>query len=283
MVSFIGKIKHAGVFIFITAALLLIPFVTAQADVLIEPDNEFWRKNTNKMKNAIHNYYSNGEAGYITFTAAPGSAREVFSIQNGVYIYITHIYDDNGTLWGITERNIGNENRSVWRTGWVKMNELYIIYDSHIFHNEHANDFISRDFNVQDYYTDGDLILWTWPGSGKISLTLKSSDIDSGDVPIDITGDVIYTDPNGHEWGYVSYLYGSRNIWICLSDPSNNEIPAFNRAPEPNLIAAIEPPIAGSGITGWISTPVIVIILVSSVVVLSLVLIYLMRNKKAKN
>jgi len=161
------------------------------------------------------------------------------------------------------------------------MSELYIIYDSIIFYNEHADDFISREFNVQDHYTDGDLKFWTWPGSGKISLTLKSSDIDSGDLPIDITGDVIYIDPNGQEWGYVSYLYGSRNIWICLSDPSNNEIPAFNRAPEPDLTAAVEPPLPGSGIAGWISTPVIVIVLVSVVVILSLVLIFFLRNKKA--
>jgi hypothetical protein len=42
-----------------------------------------------------------------------------------------------------------------------------------------------------------------------------------------------YTDPQGRVWGFIGYLYGHRNIWVCLSDPLNSDIPAFNPAPPP--------------------------------------------------
>jgi hypothetical protein len=42
-----------------------------------------------------------------------------------------------------------------------------------------------------------------------------------------------YEDAQGREWGFVPYLYGSRNIWVCLDEPLNSDIPAFTPTPAP--------------------------------------------------
>jgi len=47
-----------------------------------------------------------------------------------------------------------------------------------------------------------------------------------------------YVDDEGREWGFIAYIYGHRQIWVCLDDLSNQEIPAFSAAPVPNLHTA---------------------------------------------
>ena len=47
-----------------------------------------------------------------------------------------------------------------------------------------------------------------------------------------------YTDIQGREWGFVTYLYGSQNIWVCLSEPLNRNLPVLNPEPEPDIWAS---------------------------------------------
>ena len=258
----------------------------ARADVMIEPDNDFWRRNTDKMVSMVHNFYANGEAGYVIFVAEPNIVRESFSVSNGEIIYITYTYtDDAGVIWGVTERNTGNADRTDWKSGWVKMSELQVIYDSYIFYDENKDSFLNRTFNAADYYTDGDFIVWTWPGSGVIEQVIRENLIADGELPIDVMGETIYIDSDGREWGHAAYLYGSRDVWICLTELSNNEIPAFNSAPMPELTAAVEPPPHGQASSGNarnLSSPMMVITLVSLVAMLSLVLIRVLWDRKSK-
>ena len=34
----------------------------------------------------------------------------------------------------------------------------------------------------------------------------------------------VYTDENGYDWGYVNYMYGIRNFWILLGNPTGDGI-----------------------------------------------------------
>ena len=34
----------------------------------------------------------------------------------------------------------------------------------------------------------------------------------------------VYTDENGQNWGYVGYMYGIRNFWILLDNPTGDGI-----------------------------------------------------------
>jgi len=74
-----------------------------------------------------------------------------------------------------------------------------------------------------------DHFCWMGPGSGNPLYTFKDVDADTAHVY------PAYKDTEGREWGYIPYFCGSRHIWICLSDPVNRDIPAFNPAPEPIL------------------------------------------------
>jgi len=279
--NFNFKKIHLPVVILIIMTAIIIPVFTAYADVLIEPDNDFWRKNSNKMKHMVHNFYANGENGYVTFVVEPNSTREVFSVMNGEVVYITYTYTENGVAWGITEKNTGAPDNSRWESGWVQMEQLYVMYDSIIFYEENSAVFTEREFNVEDYYSEGDIVFWTWPGSGKTNFVMEALYIDNGDLPIDILGSTIYTDSDGNEWGYIAYIYGSRHVWVCLSDPSNHNIPAFNPAPKPDLIAAA-PPSSGQSSNQRFSAPMLAISLVSLAAMLSLVLIRLFWDKKKK-
>ena len=126
-------------------------------------------------------------------------------------------------------------------------------------------------------------------------------------------GHIIFTDDEGRDWGYVSYFYGFRDFWVCLNDPSNPNIPAFNPAPEPSLYPAVDPPdvslngqtfepapepslypavdppeVSLNGQTDDSSThsrftsPMFVVTLVSLVAMLSLLLIGVIRDRKKK-
>jgi len=119
--------------------------------------------------------------------------------------------------------------------------------------------------------------LWSWPGSGKKSGTFDVSGFFGADETNMNIGDTVYIDKDGREWSYMSYFYGYRDIWVCISDPSNTDIPAFNLAPELDLFPAVEP----GAVSKRPSTPMLAISLVSLTVMLSVVLIFVFWNKKA--
>jgi len=267
--------KGFFVVLLVLAVVILLPYATALADVLVEPDDSFYRKNSNRMRVVNRSFYANGESGYITLVREPNSSREVLSLENGKHIYIMFSYDDNGTVWGVAEINISETETRRYVTGWVQMSQLHPVYNSGMFYNENRDNFIDRQFNLSMIDPDGEVLLWTWPGSGKTNGTLN---IDNFSREIDEeAGNTMYIDKDGREWGYITYFYGYRDVWICLTDPSNPDIPAFNKAPEPNLYPAPNP---DSTPTTNSSSLILAATLVSLVVTLSLVLIFLFWNKK---
>jgi len=298
------SIVIALLIVVLTLVMTLQPLQLAHADVIVEPDDDFYRRNRQDMKYMGRSFYANGENGYIKLLVEPNSVREVISIANGEIVYIMYTYSDNGVLWGVTEVNING-----WVTVWILMDDLNLVYDSIEFASDHGSEFVERDFNIGELDFDGDLILWTWPGSGEISWVFERQYL-MGDTNMG-EGSTIYIDMEGREWGYLGYFYGSRSIWVCLDDPSNQNIPAFNPAPTPDLQTRTQPPAtqgdtrepnaqsgdddiritnpdsqssANSGnMSGQLSSPMLVITLVSLVAMLSLVLIRLLWKKEPFN
>lgn len=62
------------------------------------------------------------------------------------------------------------------------------------------------------------LVLWRYPGSGQVTYVLDRA------CPTEL--DPCYRDSEGRYWGYINYMEGRKLSWICLSDPSNESIPA---------------------------------------------------------
>ena len=261
---------------------LTMPTIIAHADVLVEPNNDFYYRNRNRMEYMGRNFYANGENGYITLVIEPNAAREVASFKNSEMIHIMFTYDDNGVVWGVTQLYVEGVNFEDRPTGWVQMNQLYVVYDSGAFMDAHSAAISEREFNLAKLDFDGDMVMWTWPGSGVFNGKFNTQGLFGDDETNMNHGITVYTDADGREWGYLGYFYGWRNVWVCLDDPSNPNIPAFNPAPELNLIPAADPPAINlsGGTRSSLSMPMIAITLVALVAIVSLVLIRVLWDKK---
>ena len=254
---------------------LLIP-IKANADVIVEPNNRFYERNRDKMQYMGRRFYANGETGYITLLVEPNSAREVISFRNGEIINIMFTYDDNGVVWGITELYAPDLAYEDIPNGWVLMSQLYVVYDSAAFIDENTDSITEQEFDLSSFNIEGDMVFWTWPGSGVTSGTFKEMSFVESNMNVGYT---MYIDNEGRQWAYLPYFYGWREVWVCLDDPANLNIPAFNPAPEPQLRAASQPPDTSSN-SSRLSTPMFAVTLVSLVAMLSLVLIQMFWRKK---
>lgn len=110
-------------------------------------------------------------------------------------------------------------------------------------------------------------VLWRYPGSGQVARVM------SGSCPGGL--EVCYVDNEGRYWGYVGYLMGSRLSWVCLSDPTNENIPA-----DPEIVAAVREKIPG--ILFWENAPAV--ILVTGIIAATGAMIYVFwyKGKKTK-
>jgi len=170
--------------------------------------------------------YANGENGSISLKSEPGSENEVTKINNGDIIHIFFTCNYKGKTWGFARLN------SNLSTGWVPVSELLVDYDYLSFAEDHKNEFHPFVASNYDVVKNVNLIyLWSWPGSGKTVGDPLPYYYLSYDIPLI---SYVYTDEEGRDWGFLPDLKNpSLSSWICLSDPSNNEIPAVNPYPKP--------------------------------------------------
>lgn len=115
-----------------------------------------------------------------------------------------------------------------------------------------------------DQVKDGDfkegksIVFWRYPNSGQVEGIIRlhgyerssqsRSDPDvierANDQYLDNTEelpypgyvpyDPCYVDSAGRAWGYRSYFDGHRMVWVCLSDPANEKLPA-----DPDVVSAV--------------------------------------------
>jgi hypothetical protein len=106
---------------------------------------------------------------------------------------------------------------------------MLVLYDYVAFAEEHMGEFYTYDGDYAEIKEAGSAVMWPWPGAEESIWTLEDIDTEYFDVW------AAYKDAEGREWGFVTYLWGNRNIWVCLSDPTNENLPALNPAPEPGV------------------------------------------------
>ena len=263
---------------YIAAMLLIIIFASAfppaaVADVITAPDNDFYNRNYADCVALQRSFYANGRNGSVSLKDKPGSKNKVVEFENGAILFIMFTYNLNGEIWGVTE---------IWETrksGWVPMDDLLLVYDYISFDEDHQDELYTYSDVYDALQEIPDLIFWTWPGSGEIHHVLESSwrRGNTEHESIFLAGDKpAYKDKDGHEWVFVQYLFGRINAWICLGDPLNYDIPAFNPAPEPALWQPgdeqHEPP-------GGLSLPLMIIILVAFLAIGTVILIMVFWKK----
>jgi hypothetical protein len=201
----------------ITVCLLLIPSFAVYADVIIEPSNDFYERHRSQIIYLGRSFTANGADGFASVKKEPGSKNDIAALQNGevTFLQYTCLYD--GDYWGYTFQH----------SGWININELLVIYDYVAFEEDYFKEFYLFDGGYDEIAETRSAVVWPWPGAGAPMWTFEDLDMENFRVRH------AYTDGDGREWGFVAYMYGSRNIWVCLSDPLNRDIPAFNPAPAP--------------------------------------------------
>jgi len=197
----------------------MIPNLVAYADALVEPKNDFYTQHSNQIIYLGRSFYAVGEDGTVSIKKAPYSNDNVAFAASAETIYIDYSCLYKGKFWGFTQRY----------SGWVKLDELLVLYDYVAFAEKHFEEFYFYEGDYAEIKKYASAIAWPWPGADAPLWTFE--DLDTANF----RASCAYNDEQGREWGFITYLYGSRNIWVCLSDPLNRDIPVLNPAPEPGV------------------------------------------------
>jgi hypothetical protein len=179
------------------------------------------------------------------------------------HIEVSCLY--GGDFWGFTYEF----------SGWVNLGQMLVMYDTIAFAEEYQAELYSYDGDYKAIEETRSAVVWPWPGADYYLWTVEDMDTEYFRVSF------AWKDMDGREWGYVPYIYGSTDVWICLSDPLNHDIPAFNLGPGP---------------IPWVSETehtdikksedsklLIIIVIVAAVVVGTLLLIKVLWKKPGKN
>ena len=277
-ISLVSSMKRFVIFLSVAAvaiimvspALMFTP--AAFADAIATPDNSFYIRHNSECVYLNRGFYANGEGGSVSLKKEPGSSTETGSVENGVKINIMFTYEYKGETWGVTTVYISGKSYNEFPTGWVPFSQLLLAYDYICFNEDHQEEIYNYTGGYDSLKEAEKIVLWSWPGSGVELSSIQQGDFDYNNLGIDSA----YKDGEGREWGFIGYWYGARNVWVCISDPSNSDIPAFNPEPKPALW---QPDGADNNTSaGGPPVPVLAIILVSSAVVCTAVLIRLVSK-----
>ena len=191
--------------------LMLSLGMTALADVIYEPEDDFYEKHRDECYYENRVYIASGEAGFAAVKKNPKSNKTLKELPNGEEVYVSYIWGLEGG-WGLMDG-----------TGWISMKELTVKYDSISCEQEHGAEFvILEEPEFIDLTGCECLQLWRYPGDTEPFATLSWTGEDAwfSEPPADMSFNTIYEAPSGGlRWGYIHYFYGYRNCWVCLTYP----------------------------------------------------------------
>ena len=181
-----------------------------QADLILEPEDQFYQAHADQCEYVDRSYYTDGS---VDLWTAP-NGRKKGSFPADTRLQITHVYTDSqGAQWGVFLEQ---------ESGWILMADVYLDYDSRQFREDHEEEILTGEEQV---LAEGEkVVFWSYPCSGEnwgteeLQQELKFSEF--------------YTDDQERLWGNVGYYMGSRDFWICLSEPGNQEIPMEEEPPK---------------------------------------------------
>ena len=181
-----------------------------QADLILEPEDQFYQAHADQCEYVDRSYYTDGS---VDLWTAP-NGRKKGSFPADTRLQITHVYTDSqGAQWGVFLEQ---------ESGWILMADVYLDYDSRQFREDHEEEILPGEEQV---LAEGEkVVFWSYPCSGEnwgteeLQQELKFSEF--------------YTDDQERLWGNVGYYMGSRDFWICLSEPENQEISVEEEPPK---------------------------------------------------
>lgn len=253
----------------LTAASMLSLAAPAAADLIWEPENAFYERHRDECVYEDRQYELAGYDGVVTLWDAPNGMAQR-ELPNGERGTVQFRWSGNGVEWGYLYGILEN-----WRDGgWVPMDDLALVYDSRQFWEDHAAEIVEGGPAPVDFDF---AVRYAYPG-GPVSGNLREH---REYAPFSDVFSTLYADENGLRWGYVSYYMGSREVWVCLDDPQNEQLDTNIVAVEPSAAQLRGAPTVAPGVTD--RPPLILAgVLVALVAVITLLVIQKVRPKKVK-
>ena len=248
---------------------LMLP-VSARADVIYEPFDDFYMTNREACTYVCRNYLTAGPNGSVTLYESPINPGVKKIYDNGTTLYVSYTYQaEDGVQWACCD----NWDDSI--TGWVPMEYLELIYDSESFAEEYGAEFVPIQTSLDAPELAGQTVyFWDYPGSENcIEVTI------SGDYRPEFYES--YTDASGREWIHCGYYRGIKNKWVNLDEPTATYEDMF---PMPVESAPVETETVPSEQIEEIvptggNTKLFVSISVASAVVITAVLLVLLKKR----
>ena len=192
---------------------------TAAADVIWEPEDRFFEQHRSECVREDRSYYAAGDAAVAVYNKPGG--RAVGEIPAGSAVNISHIWtSSNGDAWGLVDARD--------QSFWVPMTDaMQLVYDVRSFTKQFSSQFRDYDGSFEELCTSEDIpvVFYSFPGSGFVVARFDHLEQSYSAL----SPDKVWTDSEGRVWGQIGYYMAARG-WVCLSDPSNEEIPAAEYA-----------------------------------------------------
>lgn len=257
-------------FMLLAVCFILMPAVVVYADVIVEPQNDFFFNHRNECVYIDHSFYVNGENGSVSLKKEPGSKKEIAVMQNNEVLYVSHTYDYKGETWGVAEV-LTPENQ--WVYGWVPLSQLLLIYDYRSFEEDHQDEFKPYTGDYHELLTAEQIVYWKYPCSGIVMGIMTENieefvnnfkdSLNKGEI-IQPYISYIYTDEEGREWGFSGWGgVTGKDQWICLSDPANEDIPANGLNPTATVRQSGEADNPNTGLSEMTIIIILVVVLVA--------------------
>ncbi len=191
--------------VMLTLLMLATMVVPAAADAIYEPRDSFYTAHIGECYRSERRYMVNSVDGHVYVYQNPESFLTVDALPNGETMVISHIYrPSNGEEWGLL----------ISESGWVKMSQMSLVYDSKAFIEEHKDrcqPYVPGTYTAE-VSAENPMDKWDYPG-GEITSAGAITQTDLFDN-IQMT----YTDSRGAVWGYVPYFMGMKEFWVRLAD-----------------------------------------------------------------
>lgn len=189
-------------------ALLFAFLCPAAADLVWEPMDDFYNAHLKDCTEAAGRY---GALSRVQVVSSPENDAPVKTIEQGESFGICARWGDQWAL-------LSDES------GWVELTNCARYYDESDFYAEHSSEFVKPE-KQENITLEDDLIVWSFPGSGKYETVMGLYDIGFTYATIQYK----WTDADGRLWAQVDNIYQMNNRWICLSDKTGTSLPKTAR------------------------------------------------------
>ena len=194
---------------FILAVFVLLFSVPAYADIIYEPNDDFYQQHIDECETTYYwKTYKVISDSAVLIVRSPEDDTVVGEYKPGVFFSTNTSYQSGDTIWYyLTDFDHPD------KAGWISNAGIEQIYDTDCFTEDHISEL--QGTVKLDIKKLKEITFCAYPGGHQIDTRILQNQTDET-----LTCEGSYTDREGKVWGYCGYFYGPVNGWVCLDDPT---------------------------------------------------------------